>query len=71
VGEPSARGSGIGAHVEYALIYYVFFHLKLTNRHFRRHGQWLDVHVLALHEEAARSRGYDQKAVTVMEGNAR
>lgn len=29
LGDPSTRGSGIGAKVEYAVIYYVFFHRRL------------------------------------------
>ena len=95
LGEPSLRGSGVGAKVEYAIIYYVFFHRKLRKlccqvlsnnldvarlhqkfgfaeegllrRHFRRGEEWLDVHLLALHENEARERGFDKKPVTVMD----
>jgi hypothetical protein len=37
----------------------------VLRRHFHLGGEWLDVHLLALHEEVARERGYDKKPVKV------
>jgi RimJ/RimL family protein N-acetyltransferase len=39
----------------------------VLRRHFCHWGEWLDVHVLALHEETARARGYDKKDVKVLD----
>lgn len=93
LGDPAARGTGAGAKVEYAVIYYVFFHRRLRKlccqvlsnnveiarmhqkfgfveegvlrQHFHINGEWLDVHLLALHDDVARERGYDRKPVQV------
>lgn len=95
LGDPVARGSGAGAKVEFAVIHYVFFHLRLRKlccqvlsnnievarmhekfgfveegvlrRHFFLGGEWLDVVLLALHEDTARERGYDKKGVRVLD----
>lgn len=38
----------------------------VLRRHFRREGEWLDVVLLALHADTARSRGYDRQEVRVL-----
>jgi len=39
----------------------------VLRQHFFLGGEWLDVHLLALHEDTARARGYDKKGVRVLD----
>ena len=39
----------------------------VLRRHYYLGGEWLDVHLLALHDDTARERGYDKKGVRVLD----